>query len=103
MRNSAIVDTFTKLNLKDAVDRVVAPPLPFVPPRDWIVAPAMMTSPNHMDQSRHSTPAPAPNNAEPIFQRVTDRYGHGDMDDDAMHNILEHNVIAPRQFAVYKR
>lgn len=110
-KNTAILDTFTKLNLRDAVDRVVGPPQPFptmLPPRDWIVAPAMMTSPKGMDQSRQSSSSPrgaaaAGNNAEPVFPLVTDRYGQGDMDEDAMHNILEHNVIAPRQFAVFKR
>jgi len=106
-KNSAILDTFTKLNLKDAVDRVVAPPPSYmVPPRDWIVAPAMMTSPTSgIDQSRHSSasPAAASTNAEQAFPRVTDRYGHGEVDEDVMHDILEHNVLAPRQFAVYKR
>merc|ERR1719414_2135585 len=41
--------------------------------------------------------------AEPVLPRVTDRYGEGEMDEDAMHDILQHNVFAPRQFAVYKR
>jgi len=105
-KHSVILETFTKLNLKDAVDRVVAPQPPMslpVAPREWTVAPVLMASPT--DETRPTTGAPPPPlpEQEPSFPRVTDRYGHGEMDDDAMHDILEHNVFAPRQFAVYKR
>ena len=100
-QHAALLETFTKLNLKDAVDRVVAPA-----PRAWTVAPVLMASPTEETRmtglSAASASAAA---AEPVLPRVTDRYGEGEgeMDDDAMHDILQHNVFAPRQFAVYKR
>ena len=68
-QSSAILDTFTKLNLKDAVDRVVAPPPP-PPPyyRDLTVAPVLMaTSPPLVDDAEE----------EANFPRVTDRYAGG--------------------------
>ena len=99
--------------MKDAVDRVVAPSsttTPFSPPREWTVAPVLMASPT--GESRPAVGAHAASASggvgvvterDPPLPLVTDRYGAGEMDDDAMRDILERNVFAPRQFAVYKR
>ena len=119
-KHSAIVETFTKLNLKDAVDRVVAPlpsdSLPLSPSlREWTVAPVLMASPTEEEtksQRRHPLSANSTSNngaggagqqQESSYPRVTDRYGGGDLAEEEMHEILENNMFAPRQFAVYKR